>query len=877
MHAADHPRSTVTDPVCGMTVDPDRAAGTAEYQGRTYYFCSDGCRAAFVADPPAHVADARSVEYTCPMHPEVRQEHPGSCPTCGMTLEPVSDAAQGADQHEHCHAHAGHEHGHDHAEHEAHAAHEHQHQHEHGHTHEHEAHAHGGHDHAAHTSAAPPAADGPVEYTCPMHPEVRQDHPGSCPKCGMALEPVRVTADQGPNPELVDMTRRFWVSAAFALPVLILAMVFPMVPGLRDLIPLGVSQVIQFVLATPVVIWGAAPFFQRGWASIRSRSLNMFTLIAIGVGAAYLYSLVALVAPGLFPQSMQTGGRVEVYFEASAVIVALVALGQVLELRARETTSGAIRALMDLAPATARRLEDDGTEHDVPLDQLRIGDRVRVRPGDKMPVDGTVLSGHSDVDESMVTGESLPVPKDEDDEVVGGTVNSSGSLVVRAEKLGADSMLSRIVDMVADAQRSRAPIQSLADKVSAVFVPAVIGAAVIAFVIWMIVGPEPRLAHALVVAVSVLIVACPCALGLATPMSIMVGVGRGAKDGVLIRDAEALEAMETVDTVVVDKTGTLTEGRPAVTAVETTGDLDKREVLRLAAAVERGSEHPLGAAVVRAAQESGLEVPEATDFASEAGGGVRGTVEGHEVLIGNADYAGTAADDAGTGADVVRTAAGTPVGERAEQLRTSGATTVLLAVDGTVAAVLAFADPIKQTTPDALARLHAQGLRVVMLTGDNHTTAQAVAAELGIDEVHAGVRPQDKSDVVTRLTAEGRTVAMAGDGVNDAPALAAARVGLAMGTGADVAMESAGITLLSGDLGGIARARTLSRATMRNIRQNLIFAFVYNTIGIPIAAGVLFPVIGLLLSPMLAAAAMALSSVSVITNASRLRVARLED
>ena len=763
-----------------------------------------------------------STVYTCPMHPDVRQDHPGSCPKCGMTLVPADGDADDSSQMDMQMDNMP-------------------------------------------TNMAPPAEseDGfRTQYTCPMHPEIRQDHPGSCPKCGMALEPVRATEDTGPNPELADMRRRFWISAALALPVLILSMVVPMIPGLRDAIPVVVSQVIQCALASVVVLWAAAPFFQRGWASLRNRSLNMFTLIAMGVAAAYLYSLVALVAPGLFPESMRSHGRVEVYFEAASVIVALVALGQVLELRARDRTSGAIRALMDLAPATALRIDADGHDEEIPLDQVVAGDLLRVRPGDKVPVDGTVTEGSTSIDESMVTGESLPVSKQAGDEVVGGTVNGSGSVVVRAEKLGADSMLARIVDMVADAQRSRAPIQSLVDRVSAVFVPSVIGIAVVAFVVWLLVGPEPRLAHALVVAVSVLIGACRCALGLATPMSIMVGVGRGAREGVLIRDAEALEAMEKVDTVVVDKTGTLTEGRPAVTSIVTSGEVSRDDALRLAAAVERSSEHPLAGAVVAAARDAGLEIPGASDFSSQAGGGVSATVEGRDVRVGKADYASTSRDAGG-------------LRERAEALRGRGATVVFLSVDDALVAALAISDPVKETSAQAVAELRKQGLHVVMLTGDNPTTARAVADQVGIDEVHAEVRPEDKHEVVARLLSDGHRVAMAGDGVNDAPALAAATVGLAMGTGTDVAMQSAGITLPSGDLGGIVRARGLSAATMRNIRQNLVFAFIYNTIGIPIAAGVLYPVVGMLLSPMLAALAMALSSVSVITNASRLRMMRI--
>lgn len=779
--------------------------------------------------------------WTCPMHPEVRQDGPGQCPECGMNLAPADEAAapgshsHGEDAH---HDHPGDDHAHHHA-----------HQHDTG---------------TGEPTVATPAVKGAV-YTCPMHPEIREDHPGSCPKCGMALEPIAPSSDDGPNPELADMRRRMWVSVALAVPILVLTMVVPFVPSWDAAIPMAVSQWIQFALATPVVLWAALPFFQRGVASVRHRSLNMFTLVSLGVAAAYLYSLVGLLAPGLFPASMREDGRVEVYFEAAAVIVALVALGQVLELRARETTSGAIRALMDLAPATAIRVGEDGTESEVPVEQLVPGDVVRVRPGDKIPVDGTVTEGRSSVDESMVTGESLPVSKEEGDAVVGGTVNASGSLLVRAEKLGSDSMLSQIVDLVASAQRSRAPIQGLVDKVSAVFVPVVIGIALLALAIWLAVGPEPRLAHALVVAVSVLIIACPCALGLATPMSIMVGVGRGAKEGVLVRDAEALETLEKVDTLVVDKTGTLTEGRPTVTEVVTLGDTTREDALRLAASVERGSEHPLARAVVEAAADAGLDVPASTDFASTSGGGVTATVEGRAVTVGNAGLALAASDDAQRA----------ELQERADALRASGATAVFLTVDDAPAAILAISDPVKESTPQALSDLADEGVHVVMLTGDNAATARAVAERLGIDEVRADVRPQDKADVVTELTRAGHVVAMAGDGVNDAPALAAAAVGLAMGTGTDVAMESAGVTLLSGELTGIARARRLSRATMGNIRQNLVFAFIYNAIGIPVAAGVLYPWLGVLLSPMLAALAMALSSVSVISNAARLRTVRL--
>lgn len=779
--------------------------------------------------------------WTCPMHPEVRQDGPGQCPECGMNLAPADEAAAPGSHSHGEHAHHDHP-GDDHAHHHAH-------QHDTG---------------TGEPTVATPAVKGAV-YTCPMHPEIREDHPGSCPKCGMALEPIAPGSDDGPNPELADMRRRMWVSSALAVPTLVLTMLVPFVPSWDAAIPMAVSQWIQFALATPVVLWAALPFFQRGVASVRHRSLNMFTLVSLGVAAAYLYSLVGLLAPGLFPASMREDGRVEVYFEASAVIVALVALGQVLELRARETTSGAIRALMDLAPATAIRVGEDGTESEVPVEQLVPGDVVRVRPGDKIPVDGTVTEGRSSVDESMVTGESLPVSKEEGDAVVGGTVNASGSLLVRAEKLGSDSMLSQIVDLVASAQRSRAPIQGLVDKVSAVFVPVVIGIALLALAIWLAVGPEPRLAHALVVAVSVLIIACPCALGLATPMSIMVGVGRGAKEGVLVRDAEALETLEKVDTLVVDKTGTLTEGRPTVTEVVTLGETTREDALRLAASVERGSEHPLARAVVEAAADAGLDVPASTDFASTSGGGVTATVEGRAVTVGNAGLALAASDDAQRA----------ELQERADGLRASGATAVFLTVDDAPAAILAISDPVKESTPQALSDLADEGVHVVMLTGDNAATARAVADRLGIDEVRADVRPQDKADVVAELTRAGHVVAMAGDGVNDAPALAAAAVGLAMGTGTDVAMESAGVTLLSGELTGIARARRLSRATMGNIRQNLVFAFIYNAIGIPVAAGVLYPWLGVLLSPMLAALAMALSSVSVISNAARLRSVRL--
>lgn len=723
-----------------------------------------------------------------------------------------------------------------------------------------------GHDHRAagtHAGDAASATQG-AEYTCPMHPEVRRPGPGACPICGMALEPVVVTADTGPSPELRDMTRRFRLGVALSVPIVLLEMVGHFVPAIREAVGGERASVLwQLVLATPVVLWAGWPFFVRGAASVRTRRLNMFTLIALGTGVAWLFSTVAALAPGIFPAGFRgMDGTVDVYFEAAAVITTLVLLGQVLELRARERTSGAIRALLDLTPASAHRVVD-GREEDVTLDEVQVGDLLRVRPGEKVPVDAVVVEGRSTVDEAMVTGEPMPVTKRADDTVIGGTVNQSGSLVVRAEKVGRDTMLARIVQMVADAQRSRAPIQRTVDRVSAVFVPAVLAVAVAAFVTWSLVGPEPRLAHALVVAVAVLIIACPCALGLATPMSLMVGIGRGAELGVLIKNAEALERMEEVDTVVVDKTGTLTQGRPTVTDVrlvdDPAGDLDEDTVLRLAGAVERASEHPLARAVVEAATSRDAALPAVEDFDAPAGRGVVGTVEGRRVRIGTARFLREEGVDPG------------PLEERAEELRRQGATAVLVAVDDRLAAVLAVADPVKETTPQALQRLRADGIEVVMLTGDNATTARAVAARLGIDRVEAEVMPDRKSEVVQQLRAEGRVVAFAGDGVNDAPALAAADVGLAMGTGTDVAVESAGVTLLRGDLNGIAHARALSAATMSNIRQNLVLAFAYNVAGIPVAAGVLYPFTGTLLSPIIAAAAMALSSVSVITNALRLR------
>ncbi len=708
---------------------------------------------------------------------------------------------------------------------------------------------------------AAPMPEGTI-YTCPMHPEIRQEGPGSCPICGMALEPETPTADAGPNPELVDFTRRLWVGALLTAPVFAMDM-GGHVLGLKMPWSETVSAWIQLVLASPVVLWAGWPFFQRGWASLLSRNLNMFTLIALGTGAAYGYSLVATLAPGLLPHAFSGhDGAPPIYFEAAAVIVVLVLLGQVLELRARERTGGAIRALLDLAPRTALRLAADGTEAEVGVDAIHPGDRLRVRPGEKVPVDGEVIDGRSHVDESMVTGESMPVLKEIGAAVVGGSINQTGGFVMRADRVGADTLLARIVQMVAQAQRSRAPIQRLADRVAGWFVPLVVAAAVAAFAAWATVGPEPKLANALIAAVSVLIIACPCALGLATPMSIMVGVGRGAQAGVLIRDAEALERLEKVDVLVVDKTGTLTEGRPALTGVSAV-DMPEDELLRLAASLERSSEHPLGAAVVEAARARGLVLTEVADFDSPTGKGVTGVVDGRRVAIGQARWLETLGVSTAT------------LTADADERRADGATVVFVAVDGAARGLLAITDPVKPTSKAAVAALKAEGVRLIMMTGDNLVTARAVARSLGIEEVEADVLPDRKAAVVERLRAEGRVVAMAGDGVNDAPALAAADVGIAMGAGTDVAIESAGVTLLRGDLTGILAARRLSRATMRNIRQNLGFAFAYNLAGVPIAAGVLYPALGLLLSPQLAAAAMALSSVSVVGNALRLRIARL--
>ncbi|MDB5333421.1 MAG: actP [Phycisphaerales bacterium] len=807
--------TTTIDPVCGMKVSPEMAAAHAQHDGITYYFCGKSCLTKFEQDPAKYVDAADDFDghahdtadiaaqpgalYTCPMHPEIQQDHPGSCPKCGMALEPVT----------------------------------------------------------------PAVPETKIEYTCPMHPQIVRDEPGNCPICGMTLEPRTVVAQEH-NPELAAMSRRFWVSLALTVPVFALGMSDVVAPhAIMRLMSMHAMQWVQLALATPVVLWGGWPFFVRGWQSLVHRSLNMFTLIAIGTGVAYLFSLAATIAPGIFPPSFRgMGGVVPVYFEAAAVITTLVLLGQVLELRARSRTGSAIRALLGLAPRTARLIHPDGSEVDVPLAAVRVGNRLRVRPGEKIPVDGVVEEGHSAVDESMVTGESIPVEKQPGDPLIGGTVNGTGGFVMRAKRVGSDTLLSQIVKMVAEAQRSRAPIQGLADKVAAYFVPAVVIVAVVSFIVWALVGPTPSMVYAIVNAVAVLIIACPCALGLATPMSIMVGTGRGATAGVLIKNAEALELLEKVDTLVVDKTGTLTEGKPKLVSVVTADGVDEQELLRLAAALERASEHSLAAAIIAGAKQRGVEAPAAAAFQSVTGKGVTGTVEGRSVLLGNAALLQDAGLDPG------------PLAARAEELRGDGQTVMFLAADGRVLGLLGVADPVKESTAEAIRLLKEEGIRIVMLTGDSRATAMAVARKLGLDHVEAEVLPHQKQDVVRDLKSQGRTVAMAGDGVNDAPALAAADVGIAMGTGTDVAIESAGITLLKGDLRGIVKARRLSRGVMRNIRQNLFFAFIYNALGIPIAAGVLYPFFGLLLNPMIAAAAMSLSSVSVIGNALRLR--RLE-
>lgn len=793
---------TAKDPVCGMQVDPERAAYRSDYQGKTYYFCCAGCKSKFDRNPgqylqpprasaaPAQVSD---VEYTCPMDPEVRQIGPGICPKCGMALEPA-------------------------------------------------------------TFEMPVTR---VEYTCPMHPEIVRSEPGPCPICGMALEPREVTGEET-NPELMDMKRRLWVAGILTAPLLVL-MVLDMFPGAHWLSTTATGW-IQFALATPVVLWPGWPFFQRGWASVVNRHLNMFTLIALGTGAAYLFSVVALLLPFSIPASFRLhGGQAPLYFEPAAVITTLVLLGQVLELRARSQTSSALKALLGLAPKRARRIGEDGSEHDVALDQVQTGDTLRVRPGEKVPVDGIVLEGSSSVDESMITGEPIPVEKTVGAKVTGGTLNGTGSFTMRAERVGRDTLLSQIVRLVGEAQRSRAPIQRLADVVASYFVPAVVLVAVLTFLAWAVFGPEPRLAHAFVNAVSVLIIACPCALGLATPMSVMVGTGRGAQAGVLVRNAEALEALEKVNTLVVDKTGTLTEGKPKLSTVVPLNGFDESKVLRLAATLEQASEHPLAAAIVHAAQERQVSLGKANEFRSITGKGIEGRVDGRAISVGNRALLGKLADKSEA------------LFQQAEEMSRDGQTVMFVSVDGGLAGLIGVSDPIKASTPEAIRQLHRENTRIVMLTGDNRVTAEAVAQKLGIDEVVAEVVPEEKADAVKQLQASGRVVAMAGDGVNDAPALAQAQVGLAMGTGTDVAMESAGVTLVQGDLRGVVRARRLSRATMRNIRQNLFFAFVYNCIGVPIAAGILYPFFGLLLSPMIASAAMTFSSVSVISNALRLR------
>lgn len=807
------------DPVCGMDVDPATARHKTEHAGKSYYFCCGHCLEKFRAHPEQYLTKAAAsaiagepqmtelkpaspaarTAYVCPMCPEVRQAKPGPCPSCGMALEPEL-----------------------------------------------------------------PVAATRVEYTCPMHPEVVRPGPGTCPICGMALEPRTVTVAEEENPELSDMTRRFWISLGLTAPLLAVAMA-DMLPGMpmQHALPSGWLPCLELLLATPVVLWGGWPFFQRGWMSIVNRATNMFTLIAMGTGVAYLYSLVATLFPGVFPESFRDmSGTPPVYFEAGAAITTLVLLGQVLELRARSRTSAAIRALLDLSPKTARIVRD-GREEDIPLERVKPGDRLRVRPGEKIPVDGVVLEGTSSIDESAITGESIPVEKQAGSRVIGATVNATGSFIMRAEHVGSETLLAQIVQLVSKAQRSRAPIQRLADRVATWFVPAVIAIAALTFVAWSFLGPEPRLAHALVNAVAVLIIACPCALGLATPMAIMVGTGRGAHAGVLIKNAEALETLEKVDTLVVDKTGTLTEGKPSLESVVAVSGQDESELVRLVASLEQGSEHPLGAAIVAAAKANGLTLANAQDFQSVTGRGVIGKVDGKAVIAGNDQFFQQLGLQLGS------------LSQEAKQLRREGQTVIFAAVDGRPAGVLGIADPIKPTTPHAIRELKAEGLRIVMLTGDSRTTAEAVARKLGIDEFEAEVLPEKKSQVVERLQKEGRTVAMAGDGINDAPALALAAVGIAMGTGTDVAMESGGVTLVKGDLAGIVRARKLSRATMRNIRQNLFFAFVYNSVGVPIAAGVLYPFFGLLLSPILAAAAMSFSSVSVITNALRLRKVNL--
>ncbi len=799
------------DPVCGMTVVPSATTASCERAGKTWYFCCRGCLTKFEADPAkydgsqpllsspkAQVVVADS-KYTCPMHPEVQADKPGDCPKCGMALEPVE-------------------------------------------------------------LAAPTTS---TKYICPMHPEVESDHPGDCPLCGMALEPAQVTAEVA-NPELDSMTRRFWIGFVLTLP-LIAIMVVDLGSShlLVQHLPSYLLGWLEFAFATPVVLWAGWPFFQRGWASIIHRSLNMFTLIAIGTGSAYLYSAAAVIAPGLFPVSFRDmSGGLSLYFEAASVIVVLVLLGQVLELRARSQTGGAIRALLGLSPKTALRVFDDGHEAEISISDIQVGDLFRVRPGERVPIDGSVVVGRSAVDESMVTGESMPVQKTVGSSVVGGTINGTGSFVMQAEHIGADTLLAQIVRMVSDAQRTRAPIQRLADTVSSYFVPAVIIASVLTFIVWAIAGPQPRYAHALINAVAVLIIACPCALGLATPMSIMVGLGRGAQEGILIRSAEALEILEKVDTLVVDKTGTLTEGKPRITAILPSDGFTEAEVAGTAASLEQASEHPLATAILTWAREKSLSFVPVADFHSTTGNGVTGTLNGTCVGIGNAGLM----RELGLAPEAIE--------QHADELRNEGQTVMFVAVGNSIAGLIAVADPIKPSTPETIQQLQQSGIRVVMATGDSNTTAAAIAKQLGI-EFHAGVVPAKKAELVKQLQAQGRVVAMAGDGINDAPALAQANVGIAMGTGTDVAMEAGGITLVKGDLRGIVKARRLSQRTMKNIRQNLFFAFFYNALGVPLAAGVLYPALGLLLNPMIAAAAMSFSSVTIVSNALRLRKTEL--
>lgn len=817
MSAHSSPHSHITrDPVCGMDADPSTSDLSAAHEGRTFHFCSAGCRDKFNAAPSDYI-EAKD-------------------PVCGMTVDRATAA----------------------------------------HTHRHD----GERFYFCSSSCETKFTDDPEHYlgdrpapepmpegtqfTCPMHPEIVEDEPGDCPICGMALEPMAPSLDSGPNPELVDFTRRLWIGTPLALAVFMLEMGSHLGLPFSDWIGPRLSTWTQFALTSPVILWIAAPFFKRGWSSILNRSPNMWTLIALGTGAAYLYSAVATLVPGVFPSAFRLpNGTVPVYFEAAAVIIILVLLGQVMELRAREKTGDAIKALLNLAPKKALKISDDGEETEVGLDEVQMGDRLRVRPGEAVPVDGSVVDGHSSVDESMITGEPVPVEKTAGDTLTGGTLNGTGSLIMNAERVGSETLLSQIVAMVASAQRSRAPIQGLADKVASYFVPAVVAVALVAFAVWAAVGPEPSFVYALVSAVSVLIIACPCALGLATPMSIMVATGKGAMNGVLIRDAEALERFSTVDTLIVDKTGTLTEGKPRLVDVEAVAGFEEDEVLRLAASLERGSEHPLAAAILEGARERGLSLSRTEAFDAVTGMGVTGEIDGKQVSLGNTKMAKK------NGVDLSSLLA------KAEARQSQGQTVMFLMADGKAAGLVAVADPIKETTRDAVRALHETGMKIIMATGDTGRTAQAVADQLGIDDVHADVLPEDKAKLVADLKAKGRRVAMAGDGVNDAPALAAADVGIAMGTGADVAVESAGITLVKGDLNGIVRAKILSRGTMRNIRQNLFFAFVYNAAGVPVAAGILFPFFGVLLSPIFAAAAMSLSSVSVIANALRLRTLKL--